>query len=224
MKIIHRQTLNLFALATMCSGSAAANLLLNPSFESPGASFSGASLPAGSNMILVWTTTNAEIAYLTNSNTLGISTPFGSAFLDLTGYHDASPYGGVTQSVNLTAGNYILTFYLGEYQSDARFQGPVAATASAGNQSNVLFTTTAPAFVSGNIWQQQTLNFSVAAAGAVPITVVGAGTSGGGYIGLDNFDLEPGAATAAPEPSTIGTVVLAGLALIAGRRRFQRQA
>jgi hypothetical protein len=89
-------TLTTLGLATTPSAHAQANLLANGSFENTLGTWAaningGDSLPTGSTAIPGWTTTNGELAWLV-SGTYGLTTPYGSYFLDLTGYHDASPY------------------------------------------------------------------------------------------------------------------------------------
>jgi hypothetical protein len=90
-----------FALAFLCGFPAAANLISNGSFE-PGA-YTSAALSNGSTAILDWTVTSpgsANVAWLQNGD-YGLRTPFGTQFLDLTGYTDAAPYAGVSRASQL---------------------------------------------------------------------------------------------------------------------------
>ena len=157
------------------------------------------SLGVGSTAITGWTTTNAELAWITTPNPYSLSTPYGSYFLDLTGYHDSSPYGGVTQSIATTNGtSYHLSFSLGTNQSNLSYTGPVGATASAGGVSQN-FTFTPAAGSVGNQWG--TFGFDFTATGAsTPITITGILSTGGQYIGMDNVSATPNPAV--PEAST----------------------
>jgi len=178
------------------SGRASANLLTNGSFENGcfvNNGYGEQSLPVGSTAITGWTTTTAELVWFINGNEYGATAQDGSMFLDLTGHHVSYPYGGVSQTVNLAAGDYTLTFYIGAAGSN---DGPKSVYASAGNQSNVLFTFTPAPGATGTVWQQETLNFSVATAGNVTISLVGNSAVGSNDLGLDNVDLE--AASAVP--------------------------
>jgi hypothetical protein len=220
MKLFQR----IIVVGTLCATGAFANFLTNGSLEDTGSTFTtggdgGDNLSVGSTAIPGWTVNTAALAWISNTNTFGLSTPFGSFFLDLTGYHDSSPYGGIQQSVALAAGNYTLTFDLGTDQSIPVGIGPVSVLASAGNQSNVVETFTPSG--SGNQWGMQTLNFNVASPGAVMISLVGNSTAGGSYLGLDNVDLE--VATIVPEPGMALPILIgAGLFGLVRRKRAVR--
>jgi len=178
--------------------------VINGSFESGSYSFAanGAqSLPVGSTVISGWTTIGAELAAVQNSNSFGVNTPFGNVFLDLTGFHDASPYGGVSQTIGTTPGQtYDLTFYLGVNNSNTAQRGPISVRAQAGATSS---TFTDNPIGTGNIWTPFSLEFTASSAStAVSIQ----GTAGIGYIGLDNVSVVE--ASAVPEPSPL---LLAGV-------------
>ena len=181
------------------------------------------SLPVGSTAITGWTTTNAELAWITTLNSYGLATPYGSFFLDLTGYHDSSPYGGVTQSIATTNGtSYHLSFALGTNQNNSNYAGPVGATASAGGTSQS-FTFTPAAGSVGNQWG--TFGFDFTATGAsTPITLTGVLSTGGQYIGLDNISVTPNAPV--PEASTtvsLGLLLALGMGgLVVAARRKKR--
>jgi uncharacterized protein (TIGR03437 family) len=186
------------AAATLFATGGMANLLTNGDFENgtfiANAGQGGDSLNVGSTAMTGWTVIGGHpIAWLP-TGAFGVTSQSGKYLLDLTGYSDTKPYGGVSQTVNLAVGNYILTFYLGEDQNVKVYSGPVSASVSAGSSSAV-FTTTVPAGATGVIWQQQTFNFSVTSAGPITITIIGNSTAGWQAIGLDNVDLEPAGAT-----------------------------
>jgi len=190
----------------------AADLIINGSFENTSDTFTdngqgGQSLPVNSTVIPGWTTTNAELAWLVNGNAYGLSTPFGSYFLDLTGYHDASPYGGVTQTINTTIGqSYTLSLSVGVDNSNGLYEGPVSVQATAGSISQS-FTNNLSA--AGNQWEDFSLNFT-ASSTSTPITILGISTQGGQYIGLDNVSVVP--TSSVPEPLTIlGSITALGL-------------
>lgn len=207
-------------------GNAKANLLTNGSFDA--GSFvdngvGGVGLAIGSTAITGWTTTTAELAWLMNGNAYGLSTPFGPGFLDLTGYHDQTPYGGVSQMVNLAAGAYVLTFSLGSVGGSDVFGGTVSAQASAGNQTNLHFSFT-PSEV-GNQWALETLAFTVANSGNTIVSIVGTESAANRYLGIDNVDLE---AVTVPttEPGTAMSVLAAACAFsgLWLRRRLRKTA
>jgi hypothetical protein len=165
-------------------------LLINGSFEDTNGTFvdqsEGAmSLPVNSTNIAGWVTTTAEIAWVTNSNPLGLSTPYGSMFLDLTGFHDSIPFGGVEQTVATSPGQpYTLSFSAGVDQGNSSYSGPVSVVANI--QSGAEFTTTD----TGSNWQSFQFTF-VADATNTPLSFTGTATKGGQYIGFDNVSVTP---------------------------------
>ena len=190
--------------------AAHAQIVQNGSFEQGTFSSGGdQSLGVDSTAISGWTVTNAEIALLTNGN-YGLATPYGSYFLDLTGYHDSLPYGGVTQNIATTSGTYYsLSFSLGADQSDSRYSGPVSATASAGGASQS-FTFTPAVGSTGNQWG--TFGFSfLATSASTPITIIGTQSTGGQFIGLDNVSVTPAAVPEASTTISFGLLLALGL-------------
>jgi hypothetical protein len=101
-------------LATLGAAECAeANLIDNGSFESasPGSALptgNGVALPTGSTAMAGWMVfgglTTDGLAWLPNGDIFSVATPFGTNFLDLTGYHDEPPYFGVTQTIATTPG------------------------------------------------------------------------------------------------------------------------
>ncbi|WP_013321801.1 PEP-CTERM sorting domain-containing protein [Gloeothece verrucosa] len=190
----------------------AANLLQNGSFENTNGTFvnnglGAMSLPTGSTTIPGWTTINQELGWLNNNNIYGpVITPFGDYFLDLTGYHDSFPYGGVTQTISTTVGStYKLSLNLGV--NNPFYPGPISVRATAGSTSQ---TFTFNSSETGNQWGQFNLDFT-ASSTSTPISIVGISSAsgvylGGFYLGLDNVSVEE-QNVAIPEPLTIlGTV------------------
>ncbi len=211
-------------LGGLAAVPAHAQILQNGSFEQGTFNSGGAqSLAVGSTAISNWTVTNAEIALLTNGN-YGLATPYGSYFLDLTGYHDAAPYGGVTQSIATTSGaSYHLSFSLGADQTNPAYIGPVGASASAGGTSQT-FTFTPPVGSAGNQWGTFGLDF-IATGSTTPITIIGTQSTGGQFIGLDNVSVTPNAPV--PEASTtvsLGLLLMLGLGGLAVAKKRKHSA
>jgi hypothetical protein len=173
----------------------AAPLVTNGSFEN--GSFSDntgddtMNLSVGSTAMTGWTVTDAKIAWIGPLNPFELSASEGSYFLDLTGYHDSTPYGGVAQQniSTLSGGQYKLEFDLG---SSTKYVLPSAITASAGLNSH-LFTSTLSSL---NGWEH-CIMFFTASGTSTTISLTGS-TAGGQYIGLDNVSV-----SFVPLPSTV---------------------
>ncbi|HEY4234256.1 MAG TPA: DUF642 domain-containing protein [Lacipirellulaceae bacterium] len=207
--------------AGLSSNAQAANLLTNPSFElgtfvNRGDGFQ--ILPIGSTTIADWTVVNDSLAWGTVPNSAaGVNpiTPFdGSFFLDLQGDGTFSaPYGGVMQTLTTVSGQqYHLAFNLGTEQSASSpaTHGPISVTATAGSTS--LPFTFDPGGT-GTQWGEFGFDFT-ASSSSTPISIVGAVTTGGAYIGLDLVSV-----TLVPEPSTVALSACGALALLIGARR-----
>jgi len=204
-----------------CVGNVqAANLVTNGSFEIGNFVSDGngaISLAVDAADITGWKVTNAELAWVTNNNSYGLLASDSSYFLDLTGYHDSSPYGGVTQTINTMVGQtYTLAFNLDVNQSDGRYNGPVGILAAAGSTSQT-FTFDPPG--TGNQFGLFGFNF-VAAAPTTTITLTG--TQGKQYIGLDNVSVVAAAMPEASAAASLGLLLATGLGSIALRRRVRR--
>jgi hypothetical protein len=197
-----------------------ADLITNGSFENGTFVFdaNGAdSLPAGSTAITGWTTFGAELAVIQNANTFGVTTPFGTNFLDLTGYHDSAPYGGVMQTITTTPGlPYQLTQFLGVFNDSPQTNGPISVTVTAGGTTT---TFTDNPVGPGAIWTPFSFNF-LATGASTPISIQG--LLGKKYIGLDNVSVNQ----VTPEPSSLallglGGLGMTGLVLRRGKMRFR---
>ena len=174
--------------------SDATNLVVNGSFEiacpisfvSDGNGIM--SLPLGSTMIPGWTTTGADLLWGLNGNVFGPRSPYGSLFLDLTGYHDAPPYAGVTQTIATSPNqSYQLSFSIGAHQDISTFRGPMTVSVMAGSASNSF--TFAPTNA-GNQWGTFTMQFTAESL-ATSVTFIGTASAGGAYLGLDNVSVMP---------------------------------
>jgi hypothetical protein len=211
-----------FAVALATAGmqyltrSAAANLITNGSFESGTYTLGSdgtAGLPVGSTFITGWTVIGNSIAAVGTPNNATILAEDGTRSLDLTGYEDAPPHGGVTQSIPTTpGGRYSLSFWIGEQNDVSDLIGPVGITASAGPASGN-FTNTLSA--SGQQWEQFSLTFTASSASTL-ISLTGFSTAGGDYIGLDNVSV-----SAVPEPASLALIgIPAAMALMRRRRKL----
>ena len=134
----------------------------------------------------------------------GAVTPFDSFFLELTGYFNRFPYGGVTQTINTIAGHeYTLSLSIGLL--NPTFPGPISVTATAGSSTETfIFNSSDP----GNQWGDLSLDF-IATGTSTPISIIGSSTKAGGYLGLDNVSV----VRTIPEPLTIlgaGTAIAFG--------------
>jgi hypothetical protein len=200
MRRVAFTTLSLIAVGLAISSPAHADLV-NGSFEDGTYTFGGDggdSLPAGSAAITGWTTFAAELAVIENTNTFGLSTPYGNIFLDLTGYHDSAPYGGVEQSITTVIGqSYTLTLYLGvNNTSGDNAYGPVSVQVMAGTDSTTL---TANPAGDGMIWTPETWQFT-ADSTTTNVMIQGESTASGHFIGLDNLSVSP---SVVPEPTSL---------------------
>lgn len=208
---------------SLASRASAANLLTNGSFESGTYTFGSdgaVGLAVGSPAITGWTVVTNTVAPIEASNSYTIVPEDGNVMVDLQGYSDSSPYGGLTQDVATSPGTeYDLSFWIGVQNSISYAVGPASVTASAGATSQT-FTNNLTA--AGNQWEQFNLDFTASAA-TTTVTLSGTSTAGGAYIGLDNAVLQavtgPGSSTV-PLPPAFWTAltVLAALA-IAGKAK-----
>jgi hypothetical protein len=208
------------------SPARAANLTVNGSFENTGGTFvdegggvMNSALTPGSTLVSGWTVTNGQLGWISNANTYGIATPYGSYSLDLTGSHDDGVYAGVTQTIITTPNQrYRLTLSLGADQSHPVNAGAKSVLVTAGSASTPFtFVPTG----TGNQWGSFSFDFT-ASSTSTQITIVGTSAgSGSQYLGLDNVSVDV-APLPVPLLGVAGLVVLAGamaLVLAANLRR-----
>jgi hypothetical protein len=193
--------------------SGRANLVVNGSFENTQNTFVASGLGAnqdtmpltlGSTAIPGWTVTTAALAWIGPSNPFGLSAAEGSYFLDLSGYHDNQPYGGVAASTAFatTIGQqYQVTFDLG---SDKNYNtaSPQVDLAVNGGPAQVFVAS--PIGNAVNRWEIFSYVFTATTA-STTLSFAGAGPDNQKYIGLDNVSVVP-----VPEPAT----AIAGLLLL----------
>jgi len=141
--------LKFFSVTTALAGFAGAalgqNLLVNGSFENTSTFVSNSeqimSLQQGSTALLGWTVTDAEIAWAKDTNPYVPGAADGHYFLDLTGYHDRFPFGGIVQEISTVSGEtYTLSFALGVHQGNPLYRGPIEVAAIAGPVSRSVYT------------------------------------------------------------------------------------
>jgi hypothetical protein len=198
-------------LAFSMAEIASASLVTNGGFELGnfiGNPDGGMSLPLGSNEIDGWTVVNAEAGWLNTPNVYGLVASEGSFFLDLTGYRNSTPYGGVSQTINTSPGQqYTLSFDLETGQPNPWVIGPISIMASAGSISESF--TLDP----GTQWQALGFDF-VADSDMTPITIIG--TVGYQYIGLDNVSVSP-----VPLPASVWFFISGlGVLFVRFRKKF----
>jgi len=169
-----------------------AGILVNGSFEAAtnAAFLVYTSLNPGSTNIPGWTTTNAELTWDGGANGFSpvLTAAQGYDFLDLTGVHDAFPYGAVFQTMTTTIGQqYQVSFELGSdkyYDSyySGTFTAPVVAVSLNGA---VVFTAVNDFPTLYNYWQTWSFDFTASAINTT-LMFTGANTTRIAYIGLDN--------------------------------------
>lgn len=199
----------MLGLVLLGASSLQAAVLTNGGFESP-ASQDTPSLPVGSTYLDGWTVLLAEIAHCVDCADFGSagggSASEGQRSLDLTGYHDASPYGGVRQVFTTVPGQqYQVSFDVGARQGTSAVQLTIGSTVASGTS-----------FSGGSqiVWTPSSAWFT-ASDPSTALELIGTQASWGGiFIGLDHVVVTP-----VPEPSdAVGVLglVVAGMAL---RRR-----
>ena len=196
-----------------------ANLLVNGSFEFgnfvPALPVTDDTMPlaVGATDMTGWTVQNAALAWIGPSNPFGLSASDGGYFLDLSGYHDNAPYGGVlqAQTISTTIGaQYRVSLDIGT--SPPYDSAPVSVQVTAGSASSIF--TSAPLNV--NQWETFTFDFTATSANTT-ISFDGLASTNEKYIGLDNVSIE-----LIPEPSTLTLIAGPGLLVFAAWRRFRK--
>jgi hypothetical protein len=205
--------LSLAFLGLALLAPARGDLITNGSFEDGGFVPDGndtMSLAPGATSMTGWTVVQAELAWIGPTNPFGIVASDGSFSLDLAGYHDSVPYGGVSQAIATNAGyTYHLSFDLG---ASTLASNPTSkVTAIAGGTSNSYSLTAS----NGLLWQ--TFGFDFTATGSSTVISLLGDNPNGNYVGLDNVHVT---LVGVPEPTGLALLGLGlGGAFAALRRR-----
>jgi hypothetical protein len=230
--------IGLMAVTVLFAPQAHADLVTNGSFETgtnPPTAGNNTSLSVGSTAITGWTVvdgsgnpsgnTDHNLLWIGNG-AFGLSTPFGTDFLDLTGTSDATPFVGVTQTLATVAGqSYALTFDLG-VESPANggpFAGPITVNVSTGASTTTLTDTGTSGTTTsdGTVWTDETLDFTATSA-ATAITFIG--ETGDQFIGLDNVSVNgTGSPPPNPVPEPAALALLSSALLGLGAIRYGRR-
>ena len=205
-----------FAIA----GNAQANLLVNGSFENA-TGFVGDGngvdeVAVGSTAITGWTVFSDDISWA-GANTFGLSASDGTYFLDLTGYHNSNPTGGIEQSLATQIGaTYLITFDLG---SSPQYVVPAGLLLTAANTSQSFVSTSTV----NNFWQSESLSFTATDTNTL-ISFVG--NLGSSYIGLDNVVVTETSVAPTPLPAALPLFAtgLGAMGLVGWRRKRKNTA
>lgn len=195
-----------FALTAAASQ---ASLIVNGSFETGGTFVNTAlgamQLPGSSTTIAGWTTTGEEIAWVDDTNLDGIFASVGSRHLDLAGFTNVAPAGGIEQSFATTIGQtYAVTFDMAT--NPAYGQSCIAVFAAGSFQ---IFT---PTVGPGQIWHSYSWNFT-ATSTTTTLKFQEANSGQTVYNGLDNV-----AVNVVPEPASLTALGL-GICAVLRRRK-----
>lgn len=204
-----------------------ANILLNPSFETPVVGSGGfLQLGTGSSSLTDWIVTGAACGtnciLILDTNyaegSLTFNAQAGNQSLDLTGGYNTVD-GGVQQTVNLaTDTNYLLTFWVGNMDNrDSAYSSASAVQLVINGISIDTFTNSASTDNLIN-WAQFSFNFTPTQ-DSNAIQFVNATGANDNFAGLDNVSLDV-ASAGVPEPATFGIMALALGGIAAFRRRF----
>ena len=164
------------SFACLIGAAHATSIVTNGSFEDNG--FHGNTDSSGSENVNIgdsttlngWTVVgqpNRTDAITWIDNAFSLTASDGNYFLDLTGFHDGEPFGGVSQTLATTAGDvYKLTFDLG-YSNE--WGTPDGITATAGITSQ---TFTSPTTSLNNLWVTETMFFT-ASGSSTTLSLIG---------------------------------------------------
>lgn len=194
----------------MTAAASQASLIVNGGFEAGGTFVNTAlgamQLPGASSTISGWTSTGDEIAWVDDTNLDGIFASEGSRHLDLAGFTNVAPAGGIEQSFATTVGQtYVVTFEMAT--NPAYGQSCIAVFAAGSFQ---IFT---PTVGPGQIWHSYSWNFT-ATSTTTTLKFQEANSGQTVYNGLDNV-----AVNAVPEPASLTAFGL-GLAALLRKRKL----
>jgi hypothetical protein len=217
----------LAAVAVLSAGGAfGANLLSNGSFESPVVPVGGfANFATGQN-IDGWTVVGPQTSIVSGSfvqNGISFDAEDGAQWMDLTG-DGSNRSEGVQQSVATVPGQtYQLSFWVGNVYNPGGIFGTTSSVDLLVNGKAMgAFTNSCTSCATRQSWDQFTTSF-VATGTTTMVTFLNGDGPADNSNGLDNIVLA-GRSAAAPEPGTLGLLVVALAALLWQRRRPLRRA
>jgi hypothetical protein len=188
--------------------TASANLVDNGGFDNTGGTFNPITPYATAGYMMVnngdsttipgWPVQNQNIAWESQATTLGgtiLGTP-AAYWLDLSGVHDAIPYGGVVGTTIPTVSGdwYTLSFEVGKGLGQS--PDSVVMYAAAGNQSGTFTDTQTDPGGLNTVWQTFSLSFQATASSTIITLQATDANSGNAFVGLANV-------TVVPEPTTM---------------------
>lgn len=198
---------------------AGAAFFINGSFEDGSFApdgFGFMSLPPGSAAIAGWTTFSNELVWVGTPNVSAWPASDGNRFLDLTGYHDSVPYGGIQQSFSTALGfPYHVTFDLSVNQSSPVSNGPITVRVATTGNAPQDFTYNPPG--GGIQWGSFSYDF-VATGPSTDLSFLGTFSAGGQTINLDNVQV-----STVPEPTSALVMAIVMCALLLSVRCFRSQ-
>ncbi|WP_394763175.1 PEPxxWA-CTERM sorting domain-containing protein [Phenylobacterium sp.] len=214
----------------MAAGGAQAAAFQNGSFET--GSFvnntgnNDDQLFQGSTVITGWTVVGSgDLAWETANTPFNETPSNGSFHLDLTGYHDQSPYSGVQQTFDTVANHlYTLTFDVG---NSGRYNGPAGASVAAFINGSAIYTFNNadhdPNDAQHSWWETGSTAF-IAGSGSTTLALIG--QVGGQFIGLDNVTITDAGPVGGgvPEPASWALMLLGFGGLGAALRQRRRAA
>lgn len=211
----------LMGLAT----NAAANVVVNPSFETFTGSFNpdgAAGLAPGATSLTGWRIVDGDGGIIKTGNIYNLTPSDGDKFLDLTGYSNAGFPKGVSQTLTgLTVGQiYALSLDIGIRNGPCvnggdNCHGPVEVKASIGSTSE---TFTENSALSGNNWGTFGFDFK-ATDTSMDLVILGLSVPlGNEYIGVDRVSVN-----AIPEPAAVWMVGLGVVVLLAVGKLHSRR-
>jgi hypothetical protein len=196
--------------------------LQNGSFESGNFvpnSDNAMSLNVGATDIAGWTVQNAPLAWIGPSNPFGLTAADGSFFLDLSGYHDNAPYGGVLQTlIPTTIGAlYRISFAVG---TDPRYDSAAVGVLVSADSASGTFNSTP---VNANQWDSFNFDFTATSANT-SVSLVGQAATDQKYLGLDQVEMvllrDPnGDPNGVPDSGGTLTLLVGSILLIWATRR-----
>jgi len=211
--------------AALLATSAYGNILVNGSFETPIVPVGNfSSFGVGSTGITGWTVTgpSGSIALVNDQFVccgINYNAADGHQSLDLTGTDDNGVAKGVSQTVNLSSGFYVVTYAVGNYSDPNGSGSPFPSTVLLFLNNVNVQTSTNTNNTTGHVnWEAFNYSFGTAG-GPVTIELRGQGTpSADNYTGLDNVNLD---LSAVPEPASFFALG-SGLLAIAAKLRKRK--